>query len=49
MVDVAYHMKSRRWSRDEALAFVQSKRPQTCPHHDYLAGLLEYEAYLASR
>lgn len=43
MVVVAYEMKKHGWSRDEALAFVRSKRPITNPNPAFLELLLEWE------
>jgi hypothetical protein len=43
MVVVAYEMKKHGWSRDEALAFVRSRRPITNPNPAFLELLLEWE------
>ena len=46
MVIVAYEMFKHGWSRDEALVFVRSKRPQIHPHPAFMERLLEFEGEL---
>lgn len=43
MVVVAYEMKKHGWSRDEALAFVRTRRPITNPNPAFRELLLEWE------
>jgi hypothetical protein len=45
----AYLMYTRGWGRDQALAFVQSKRPQIQPNPTLMRLLAEWEASLATR
>jgi hypothetical protein len=40
---VAYEMHKNHWTRDEALAFVRSKRPITRPNPAFMRLLLEWE------
>lgn len=46
MVVTAYLMFKNNWPRDEALAFVRSKRPITRPNHAFMERLLEWEQAL---
>lgn len=46
MVVVAYEMKRHGWSRDEALAFVRTRRPMTRPNAAFMELLLEWEKEL---
>jgi len=46
MVDVAYHMYKNNWTRNKALDFVCSKRPETYPNPAFMEGLLKYQEYL---
>jgi hypothetical protein len=46
MVMTAYLMSARRWRRDQALAFVQSKRPQVQPNPALMRLLAEWELVL---
>jgi hypothetical protein len=48
MVVVAYEMLENRWTRDQALAFVRSKRPQVRPNPAFMDRLLEWERALNS-
>src|SRR5262249_2337636 len=43
MVVTAYLMAKHGWTRDEALAFVRSKRPQVRPNPAFMELLLEWE------
>lgn len=43
MVVMAYEMKKNGWSRDEALAFVRTRRPITNPNPAFRELLLEWE------
>ncbi len=45
----AYLMKSRGWGRDEALAFVKTRRPQAHPNPTLMRLLSEWERKLAGR
>jgi hypothetical protein len=49
MVVVAYVMWRDGWSRDRALAFVQSKRPMVRPNPAFMDLLLEWEKSLAAK
>jgi hypothetical protein len=46
LVVVGYVMAEHGWSRDEALRFVRSKRPQTRPNPSFLRRLQEWECVL---
>jgi hypothetical protein len=46
MVVVAYYMARNRWSRDEAVEFVQSRRPGLRPNPAFMQLLLEWERTL---
>jgi hypothetical protein len=46
MVVVAYYMARNRWSRDEAVAFVRSRRPELRPNPAFMQLLLEWERSL---
>jgi hypothetical protein len=46
MVVVAYLMSRNHWTRDRALAFVRSKRPQTRPNPAFMERLLDWEREL---
>jgi protein-tyrosine phosphatase len=46
MVVVAYLMQSRGWSRDEALAFAQERRPIVRPHPAFMELLRHWEQHL---
>jgi protein-tyrosine phosphatase len=46
MVITAYFMYKNGWTRDEALAFVKSKRPPTRPNPAFMELLLEWEKKL---
>jgi hypothetical protein len=46
MVVVAYVMSEKRWSRDQALAFVRTRRPIVRPHPAFMELLLEWEKAL---
>jgi len=46
LVDVAYHMKSCGWNRDQALSMVRAKRSATNPNPFFLVGLTEYAIWL---
>ncbi len=48
MVLVAYEMQKHGWTRDEALAFVRTKRPATNPNPAFMRLLLEWEEELRS-
>jgi hypothetical protein len=43
MLVVAYEMRKNNWTRDEALAFVRSKRAITRPNSAFMRRLLEWE------
>jgi hypothetical protein len=43
MVIVAYEMYKNHWTRDEALEFVRTQRPQTRPNPVFMELLLEWE------
>jgi protein-tyrosine phosphatase len=43
MVIVAYEMHKNRWTRDEALKFVRSRRSITRPNPAFMKRLLEWE------
>ena len=45
-VAVAYLMQEHRWTRDRALAFAQSKRPQIQPNPSFMRLLAEWEKRL---
>ena len=44
MVVIAYEMQKNHWTRDEALKFVRSKRPNTRPNEAFMKLLLEWES-----
>jgi hypothetical protein len=44
MVDVACQMQLHHLTRDAALELVRSKRPQTNPNANFMAGLAQFEA-----
>jgi hypothetical protein len=46
LVVVAYLMYEHGWSRDEALAFVRRRRPETRPNRAFMHLLLEWEEAL---
>lgn len=46
MVVTAYYMREKRWTRDEALAFVRSKREIVNPNPSFMKLLLDYERSL---
>lgn len=46
MVVVAYYMAQKGWSRDEAMEFVQSRRPVLHPNPAFMKLLLEWERTL---
>lgn len=46
MVTTAYLMFKNDWTRDQALEFVRSKRPQTRPNPAFMELLLEWECEL---
>ncbi len=46
MVVTAYEMFKNNWTRDEALAFVRSKRPITRPNSAFMERLNEWEQVL---
>jgi hypothetical protein len=46
MVVTAYLMHERHWTRDQALAFVQSRRPEVQPNPAFLRFLGEWEETL---
>ena len=46
MVIVAYEMHKNRWTRDEALKFVRSRRSITRPNPAFMKRLLEWEHVL---
>ncbi len=43
MVAIAYLMQEHNWTRDEALAFVRSKRPGVWPNPAFMPLLMEWE------
>jgi Dual specificity phosphatase, catalytic domain len=43
MVVIAYIMSNKHWTRDQALEFVRSKRPETRPNDAFMQLLLEWE------
>jgi len=47
MVMTAYQMAKNNWTRDEALAFIRSKRPVVRPNDAFMELLLEWENTLA--
>lgn len=47
-VVTAYLMKRRGWTRDEALAFVRTRRPEARPNPAFMQLLGEYERELAA-
>lgn len=49
MVTVAYFMFINGWTRERALAYVKSKRPQIRPCQQYLDGLAAYEEQLMNQ
>lgn len=49
MVVVAYLMKKHRWSRDETLEYVRSRRPITRPNPAFMELLLEWEKVVLSQ
>ena len=49
MVVVAYLMHKNRWSRDEALAFVRSRRPITRPNPAFMELLAEWEKVVLAK
>jgi hypothetical protein len=49
MVVTAYLMFKNNWTRDEALAFVRSKRPIVRPNRAFMERLLEWEQVLKER
>jgi hypothetical protein len=46
---VAYEMRKNNWTRDEALAFVRSKRPIVRPNPAFLRLLLEWECIVKDK
>jgi hypothetical protein len=46
LVVTAYEMRQKLWTRDEALAFVRSKRPVARPNRAFMQLLLEWERVL---
>jgi hypothetical protein len=48
LVTVAYVMSEHHWSRDKALSFVKSKRPQTNPNSAFMELLVKWEQYLGT-
>jgi len=46
MVVTAYVMSKNHWTRDRALEFVRSKRPETRPNPAFMQRLLEWERVL---
>jgi protein-tyrosine phosphatase len=48
LVTVAYVMSEHHWSRDKALGFVKSKRPQTDPNHAFMDLLSQWEQQLGT-
>lgn len=49
MLVVAYEMRKNRWTRDEAMAFVCSKRPITRPNSAFMRRLLEWERVIMEK
>jgi hypothetical protein len=49
MAVTAYEMFKHRWGRDEALAFVRSKRPQVHPNPEFMGLLAEWERVVKGR
>jgi Dual specificity phosphatase, catalytic domain len=49
MVMAAYLMRREGWSRDQALGFLRSRRPEVRPNPAFMLLLLEWEHLLASR
>lgn len=49
MVVTAYLMKAHGWSRDDALAFVRTRRPQARPNSAFMELLAEWEQRLKER
>jgi hypothetical protein len=47
LVVTAYLMRSHSWTRDEALAFVRSRRPSVRPHPAFMSLLGEWERSLS--
>src|SRR6202011_4872495 len=43
MVVTAYEMSKNHWTRDQALAFVRTRRPITRPNPAFMQRLLEWE------
>jgi hypothetical protein len=43
LVIVAYEMKKNRWTRDEALAFVRTRRDITRPNRAFMERLLDWQ------
>jgi hypothetical protein len=48
MVVVAYEMAAKKWTRDEALAFVRTKRPQVRPNPAFMKLLEDWERELGA-
>ncbi len=46
MVVTAYEMFKNHWTRDEALAFVRSKRPEVLPNAAFMKRLADWEGVL---
>ena len=49
LVATAYLMHEHHWTRDEALAFVRSRRPQVRPNPAFMKLLAEWEETLKDR
>jgi protein-tyrosine phosphatase len=49
MVVTAYLMSEHQWSRDQALAFVRSRRPAVRPNPAFMAHLAEWEQVVRGR
>jgi protein-tyrosine phosphatase len=49
MVIVAYEMSRNGWTRDEALAFVRSRRPSVHPNPAFMQLLLDWERRIKQR
>jgi protein-tyrosine phosphatase len=49
MVVTAYYMHEKGWTRDEALAFVRTRRPQVRPNPAFMELLLEWEKELSGK
>ena len=49
MVTVAYEMAKNGWTRDEALAFVRTSRPDVRPNPAFMQLLLEWEKEVKAR